>query len=170
MTFLENDAVLGEMNDHFDGNYLGEESLLAAARKAGFATAAIGKVGPTAIQDVTERTAPAPSLSTTRRERRMDCRWHPMSRQPSRPQGWHRPRRRPAAPNDEQQKYMAAIATKAVLPMLVNSGKDVLMLFWSRDPDATQHNQNDSLGKLVPDIMGRPRARASRTRTTRWPR
>ena len=51
---LEDDPTLGAMNDHFGGNYLNETSLLAAAREAGFATAVMGKVGPTAIQDVTQ--------------------------------------------------------------------------------------------------------------------
>ncbi len=52
---FEDDAMLGEMNAHFGGNYLNETSLIAAAREAGFATAVMGKVGPTAIQDVTQR-------------------------------------------------------------------------------------------------------------------
>ena len=28
------------------------------------------------------------------------------------------------------------------------------MVFWSRDPDGTQHNQGDSLGRLIPGING----------------
>jgi hypothetical protein len=52
---VESDAILGEINAHFGGNYLNEETLLAAARNAGFLTAAVGKVGPAAIYDVTER-------------------------------------------------------------------------------------------------------------------
>ncbi len=55
ITGMEDDANLGAMNDHFGGNYLNETSLIAAAREAGFATAVMGKVGPTAIQDVTQR-------------------------------------------------------------------------------------------------------------------
>src|SRR5215467_7488112 len=51
---IENDAILKEVNTHFGGNYLNEESLLASARKAGFLTASIGKVGPAAVYDVTE--------------------------------------------------------------------------------------------------------------------
>ncbi len=43
------------MNERYGGNYLGETTLLQAARAKGFATAAIGKHGPTAIQDVTSR-------------------------------------------------------------------------------------------------------------------
>jgi len=52
--FLENDVVLGEINQHHKANYLSEESLLAVARKAGLSTAAVGKVGPVLIQDITQ--------------------------------------------------------------------------------------------------------------------
>src|SRR5215471_14861237 len=51
---IENDAMLREVNAHFGGNYLNEETILAAARKAGFMTASAGKVGPTAVYDLTE--------------------------------------------------------------------------------------------------------------------
>jgi len=30
-----------------------------------------------------------------------------------------------------------------------------VLVFWSRDPDGTQHNQGDSLNQLVPGINGR---------------
>src|ERR1700751_3803279 len=49
--FIENDAVLGCIDDHFGGNYLDEETLLQYARQHGFLTAAVGKLGPTLIQD-----------------------------------------------------------------------------------------------------------------------
>ena len=32
ITFLESDSVLGELNQHYDGNYLHEETLIGAAR------------------------------------------------------------------------------------------------------------------------------------------
>ncbi len=45
--FLENDEVLGDIDAHSaEGNFLNEETLLALARKHGFNTAAIGKLGP----------------------------------------------------------------------------------------------------------------------------
>src|SRR5215469_12007993 len=50
---LENDTVVAEMNEKFGGNYLNEDTLIARARAAGFNTAAIGKLGPTRIQDST---------------------------------------------------------------------------------------------------------------------
>src|SRR6185437_14400215 len=51
--FLENDAVLSEMNQKFGGNYLDETTLLAAARAKGWQTAIVGKEGPARIQDST---------------------------------------------------------------------------------------------------------------------
>jgi len=54
--FLENDRVLGEVDQIFGGDYLDEETILKAARKRGFSTAAIGKVGPVLIFDHTDRT------------------------------------------------------------------------------------------------------------------
>ncbi len=53
--FLENDAVLGDVDEHFGGDYLNEETILKMARAKGFSTAAIGKVGPTLIFDHTDR-------------------------------------------------------------------------------------------------------------------
>ena len=53
--FLENDRVLGEVDQMFGGDYLNEETILKAARRAGLSTAAIGKLGPTLIFDHTER-------------------------------------------------------------------------------------------------------------------
>ena len=51
--FLEDDTVLAEMNQKFGGNYLGETTLIAAARAKGWQTAIIGKEGPARIQDST---------------------------------------------------------------------------------------------------------------------
>src|SRR6202166_5083432 len=54
--FIENDAVLGDVDEHFGGDYLNEETILKMARAKGFSTAAIGKVGPTLIFDHTDKT------------------------------------------------------------------------------------------------------------------
>src|SRR5216684_8756408 len=53
--FLENDAVLGDVDEHFNGDYLNEETILKMAREKGFSTAAIGKLGPTLLFDHTDR-------------------------------------------------------------------------------------------------------------------
>ncbi len=50
--FIENDQVLADLDDHYGGNYLGHDTLLSLARAHGYHTAAIGKVGPAAIQDI----------------------------------------------------------------------------------------------------------------------
>ena len=49
--FLESDPVLGDVDEHFAGNYLDEETILRAAREKGFSTATIGKLGPALIMD-----------------------------------------------------------------------------------------------------------------------
>ncbi len=41
-----------------------------------------------------------------------------------------------------------------LLPRFKESGKPFVLVFWSRDPDGTQHNQGDSLGKVTPGING----------------
>ena len=44
--FLENDAILGDIDEHFSGNYLNEATILKLARDKGYSTASIGKIGP----------------------------------------------------------------------------------------------------------------------------
>src|SRR5262245_64590666 len=56
--------------------------------------------------------------------------------------------------NSDQQGYFMDVATKVVLPMFKERGKPFVLVFWSRDPDGTQHNQGDSLQRLVPGING----------------
>jgi hypothetical protein len=56
--------------------------------------------------------------------------------------------------NEVQQQWMVDVTTRAVLPMFAESDKPFVMVFWSRDPDATQHNQGDSFQQLVPGING----------------
>src|ERR1700728_1269948 len=54
--FLESDAVLGDIDEHFSGNYLDEATILKLARDKGYSTASVGKIGPALIFDHTERT------------------------------------------------------------------------------------------------------------------
>src|SRR5262249_47493140 len=44
--------------------------------------------------------------------------------------------------------------TKVVLPLFKERGNPFMLVFWSRDPDGTQHNQGDSLNRLLPGING----------------
>src|SRR5258706_6248026 len=56
--------------------------------------------------------------------------------------------------NVEQQGYFVNVLSRVILPMFKKSGKPFAVLYWSRDPDGTQHFQGDSLNKLVPGING----------------
>lgn len=165
---IESDAILAEINAHFGDNYLNEESLLAAARQAGFLTAAIGKVGPTALYDVSERSGQQTIViddSTGRAggvplsERMLDMLQAVKLPNQAPARGDNAKVGDAATPgtetaNVDQQRYFTAVTAKAILPMFKASGKPFLLVFWSRDPDGTQHNQGDSLGQLVPGING----------------
>ncbi|TKW78023.1 MAG: alkaline phosphatase family protein, partial [Bradyrhizobium icense] len=56
--------------------------------------------------------------------------------------------------NVAQQQYMADVATKVVLPMFKARNKPFVLVFWSRDPDGSQHNTGDSLNTITPGING----------------
>jgi arylsulfatase A-like enzyme len=166
---VEDNVMLGLLNERFGGNFLGETSLLAAARAKGFSTAVLGKTGPVGVQDVTARDggasividdqtgvpvdglplAPevkaaikAAGLPTTAPDRGLN--------------GWGGAYNMPGVQvaNVEQQKWFAAVATKVLLPRFKAAGKPFVMVFWSRDPDGTQHDQGDSLNTLEPGING----------------
>jgi arylsulfatase A-like enzyme len=56
--------------------------------------------------------------------------------------------------NTVQQQWFADVTTRGVLPLFIADGKPFALVFWSRDPDGTQHYQGDSLNQLVPGING----------------
>jgi predicted AlkP superfamily pyrophosphatase or phosphodiesterase len=166
--FLENDAVLGEVDAHFSGNYLDEATILKLARDKGYSTAAIGKLGPALIFDSTERSGGQTILFD---DATGTPKGIPLSAEVTqRLQAVNLPAAAPSrgangAPgnvstpgtitaNVVQQDYFAAVATRVVLPMFKERNKPFLLVFWSRDPDGTQHNQGDSLNVLVPGING----------------
>ncbi|HEX4295843.1 MAG TPA: alkaline phosphatase family protein [Rhizomicrobium sp.] len=157
---FEDDTMLGEMNTHFGGNYLNETSLIAAAREAGFATAVMGKVGPTAIQDVTQRDGTGTIVIDDAYNTPKGIAVAPGVLDAIKAAGIASTAPKTAYPNNDQQQYTIAVATKVVLPKLAGSGKPFAMLYWSRDPDATQHSAKDSLGKLDPGINS-PSGRAA---------
>jgi len=165
---VEDDDVLGGLNGLFGGNYLNEETLMAAARKAGYSTAAIGKNGPIGIQDVTQRDGSGTLI---------------IDDQTGWPGGFPIPddvrdaikaaglevqaedRGLNGSPgtynmagvivaNVQQQDWFTGVATKVVLPRIKAKGAPFFMVFWSRDPDGTQHFNGDSLNKLTPGING----------------
>lgn len=176
--FLENDAVLAQINEKFGQNYLNEESLLDVARKAGFSTAAVGKVGPVLIQDIAQVTRRSGQLTIIIDDDTGSAREVPLSSEltemlkknnlplaaPSRgdngkPGNSTTPGTK--VPNAVQQQYFADVTTKAILPLFKQQQKPFVLVYWSRDPDGTQHNQGDSLNSLTPGING-PTSQAAR--------
>ena len=169
--FLENDAVLGDVDEHFGGDYLNEETMLKMARAKGFSTAAIGKVGPTLIFDHTDR-ADRPGLhsivvddSTGAKNgvplsdemkaalTKADLPLAAPSRGDNAKAGDAKTPGTTVA-NIAQQAYFADVASKIVLPMFKARGKPFVLVFWSRDPDGSQHNTGDSLNTVTPGING----------------
>jgi predicted AlkP superfamily pyrophosphatase or phosphodiesterase len=169
--FIENDAVLGDVDEHFNGDYLNEETILKMARAQGFSTAAIGKVGPTLIFDHTDR-ADKPGLHSIVIDDSTGGKTGvPLSDEmkdalakaglalvaPGRgDNGKAGDAKTPGttSANTAQQAYFADIASKVVLPIFKARGKPFVLVFWSRDPDGSQHNQGDSLNTLTPGING----------------
>jgi hypothetical protein len=171
--YVENNRVLGDLDAQFNGNYLNEETLLAAARRHGFNTAAVGKMGPAAIQDVSQLNPVnrgfaipqtiiiddgtgtpdgvplAPEVSSALVNAGLAT-TAPVRLQPT----GNNTTPGTKDPNYVQQAYFADATTKVILPMFIKSGKPFALLYWSRDPDGTQHFQGDSLNKLVPGING----------------
>jgi predicted AlkP superfamily pyrophosphatase or phosphodiesterase len=58
------------------------------------------------------------------------------------------------AANNVQEQWFADVTTQLILPSFAEAGKPFVLLFWSRDPDGTQHNQGDSFQNLTPGING----------------
>jgi predicted AlkP superfamily pyrophosphatase or phosphodiesterase len=152
---LENDAVLAEMNQKFGGNYLNEETLIARARAQGFQTAVIGKLGPTRILDSTAAPDGSQTLildDNTGREGGFGLpAWFSREMKNAFVTGGV-----PATqvPNIPQEVWLMKATTRIVLPHFKESGKPFAMLFWSRDPDMSQHNTRDSVGEYHPGING----------------
>jgi arylsulfatase A-like enzyme len=166
---VEDDVMLGLLNGRYGGNYLGETTLLQAARAKGYSTAALGKNGPTAIQDVTERTG----AETIIIDDSSGFRDEGLPLAPDVAAAIKAAGLVPATPdrglngsggaynmpgvqvaNVEQQNWYLGVATKVLLPRFKAVGKPFMLVFWSRDPDGTQHDQGDSLNTLVPGING----------------
>ena len=172
--FIENDAVLGDLDAHFGGNFLNEDTILKLARDKGYSTAAIGKHGPTLLFDHTERSGSQTIVidDATGTERGIPVSAEIAERLKAAGLALATPGRGPngaagnattpgtTVANVVQQDYLAAVTTRAVLPLFAARNKPFLLLFWSRDPDGTQHNEGDSLQTLTPGING-PTSRAA---------
>jgi len=166
--FLESDPVLGDVDTHYAGNYLDEQTILQAAREAGIQTAAIGKLGPVLIFDHTERSGEKTVIiddSTGSKNGIPLAAWvteglaaaNLPTASPTRGENGkpgNATTKGTLEANTTQQGWMVDAATKVVLPGFKKQGKPFLLVFWSRDPDGTQHNQGDSLNSLLPGING----------------
>lgn len=173
---MEDDGVLIEYNGLMGGNYLRELSFLSLARAHGYQTAAIGKEGPVLIQDIAAsasgETLFVDDESGHTQDKSLGGLSHPKLPEdiqkailtagldkgaPARglngsPGAYNLPG--VIVANTEQQDWFVGVATKVVLPKFKADGRPFAMVYWSRDPDGTQHNQGDSLNKLTPGING----------------
>ncbi len=158
----ENDAILADMDARFDGNYLHETGLLAAAQAHGYNVVSIGKSGPTGIQTrampgggdalLIDEALGSGSPSAPRLPAEYAALFdatHLAATPPPR-----------GLPNRTQQEWFTRAATDVLLPHLKQTGRPFLMVFWSPDPDSTQHDQTDSRNQLTPGING-PTSRAA---------
>ena len=152
---LENDSVLAALNERFGGNYLNETTLLARARATGWSTAAIGKLGPTRIFDSTAAADGSQTLLIDDNSGTDTGFGLPDWFRAEMPKAFVTPAMpRTAVPNIEQEENMMKATTRIVLPHFKAAGKPFLLMFWSRDPDMSQHNTRDSLGEYDPGING----------------
>jgi hypothetical protein len=169
--FLEVDPVILDADTHFGGDYLNEETILKMARAKGFSTAVLGKVGPALIFDHTDKTDAdglhsividdatggknGVPLSESMKAALTKA-GLPLATPPRGDNGKAGDARTPGTlvPNTAQQVYFADVATKIVLPMFKARNKPFVLVFWSRDPDGSQHNHGDSLNNVMPGING----------------
>ena len=169
--FLEVDPVILDADEHFGGDYLNEETVLKMARAKGYSTAAIGKLGPTLIFDHTDKPGTEGLHSIVIDDSTGGKGGVPLSEEmktaltkadlplatPSRgDNGKAGDAKTPGTlvPNTVQQAYFVDVASKIVLPMFKQRNKPFVLVFWSRDPDGSQHNTGDSLNTVTPGING----------------
>lgn len=159
--FVQDNAVLSELNQHHGGNFIAERSIMAAAREKGYFTAALGKVGPVGIHDLTQFDGKTTIFFDDDTGKKNGIVLRPdvvemlkkaglALETPGRAQ-----RENPGkSTNTVQQKYYRDIVTKVLLPYFKENKKPFMLLYWSSDPDGTQHSQRDSINELVPGING----------------
>ncbi len=184
--FLENDQILSDLDARYGGNYLGEPTLLSAALAEGYSVASVGKLGPTAIQQVEAISAQTEGFPTELKSIILDDATGspegvpiPESLRralqeaglsieaPTRSNGygphspWNNGNAGDAAnpgtrqANLVQEQWFTDATTRVLLPQFASkSDKGFILLFWSRDPDGTQHNEGDSLQSIAPGING----------------
>ncbi len=169
---VEDPFVLADINRRFGGNYIREASLLAFARSYGYNTAALGKTGAAAFQDLSEAAAVRGRMrdpvtiilegaTGTPRAVPLTAATLALLKAAGLPPA-PPPRDQPGtntvpgmrAANVEHQQWFADAATKAILPAFAKSSEPFVLVYWSGDPDDTQHVQGDSQNQLAPGING----------------
>src|SRR3954469_2203805 len=169
--FLEVNPVIIDVDEHFGGDYLNEETVLKMARAKGYSTAALGKLGPTLIFDHTDKIGAdglhsividdatggknGVALSNEMKDALTKA-GLPLATPPRGDNGKAGDATTPGTtvPNTAQQAYFSDVATRVVLPMFKARKQPFVLVFWSRDPDGTQHNTGDSLNTVTPGING----------------
>ncbi len=167
VAFLEDDCILRDMKQHFGDSYMGQTTLMQAARAAGFNTVIVGKKGPSAIQflgalDSTDEDVGGPlgifideatnhATNNDGTPTKSTALHGLLASDVLRATGADSPAFT-SVPNLVQQSYLLSATAQVLIPGLQASGKPFAMMFWSRDPDTTQHAATDSGGKLVPGI------------------
>ena len=168
--FLETDPVLREVNAHFEGNYLHEEAIVAAARSR-MSTAVVGKLGPVAIFDLramqdsaNPRTLIIDDSTGSKDGVPLSQEWLDAIKaaglEPEAPgrgsnanSGSNRTPGTLVA-NFAQQQYFLDLTLRVILPKFKAENRPFVLVYWSRDPDGSQHNQGDSFNSLNPGING----------------
>ena len=165
---IENDAVLGELGERLGSGIVPQATLLALARRAGYSTATIGKLGPVLMQDPAARDGSstivlddstgtanglpiAPAVAAAIAAAGLAPAPPPRGDN-GRAGNFETPGT--TTPNVVQQTWMADVATRVLLPMFKARGAPFVMVYWSRDPDGSQHNHGDNFRQLQPGING----------------
>jgi len=171
---VNSSRVRRELDQFFGGDYLSEETVLKAARVRGFSTAVIGKGEAASIFDHTEQSgertilfddatgSPAGISLSEEVKAALRAAGLPLTTPPQGENAKIGDFKTPGTTvaNVEQQTYFVDVATKVVLPIFKARNKPFVLVYWSRDPDGTQHAQGDSLNALTPGING-PTSRAA---------
>jgi hypothetical protein len=155
--FLENERALRQINASLASNYLHEPSIIGAAAALPaprqISTALIGKVGPVAIFDlqalagtdtliIDDNTGQADKgipVSPAWHQLLEDSKIRPIDAPPRSDNG----KTGTFIANLAQTQYFLEVTLKVVLPEFKKRGRPFVIVYWSRDPDGTQHTQGD---------------------------
>jgi arylsulfatase A-like enzyme len=160
IAFVEDNCVLRELKAQWPHDYIGQTTIIEAARKAGLNTVLVGKRGPLGIQDLAALGALNDDVGGPLGVF-IDEEANVLPQSPGigaelaaaikAAAGLDRPVAT-TVPNLTQQAWQASVVSRVLLPRLKQAGKPFAMLFWSRDPDITQHSATESVGRLSPGI------------------